>query len=80
MPKGDSTVQKPLEAIHNSLEKMVMVEIKGNREFKGILIGYDIHMNLVLEDVEEMGEGESRKLGRVVVRGDNVILISPSSG
>jgi len=59
---------------------MVMVEIKGNREFKGRLIGYDIHMNLVLEDVEEIGEGESRKLGRVVVRGDNVILISPSSG
>jgi small nuclear ribonucleoprotein len=59
---------------------MVMVEIKGNREFRGRLIGYDIHMNLVLEDAEETGEGESRKLGRVVVRGDNVILMSPSSG
>lgn len=66
-----------MEAIHNSLEKIVMVEIKGNKEFKGRLIGYDIHMNLVLEDAEETGEGESKRLGRVVVRGDNVILISP---
>lgn len=57
-----------------------MVEIKGNKEFRGRLIGYDIHMNLVLEDAEEIGEGESKKLGRVVVRGDNVILISPSQG
>jgi len=59
---------------------MVTIEIKGNKEFKGRLIGYDIHMNLVLEDAEEVGEGENKRMGRIVVRGDNVILISPLSG
>ena len=35
-------------------------------------------MNLVLDNTEEIREGEdSKKLGTVVVRGDNVVYISP---
>ena len=71
--------QKPLDVIHKSLDENVIVELKGGKEFRGKLIGYDIHMNLVLEDAEELSNGEAlRKLGRVVVRGDNVVIISPT--
>jgi small nuclear ribonucleoprotein len=35
-------------------------------------------MNLVLEEAEEIADGSStKKLGAIVVRGDNVIMISP---
>jgi small nuclear ribonucleoprotein len=35
-------------------------------------------MNLVLENAEELKDGQLiRKLGYAVVRGDNVVLISP---
>jgi small nuclear ribonucleoprotein len=35
-------------------------------------------MNLVLEEAEELKEGEIiRKIGSVVVRGDNVVYVSP---
>jgi small nuclear ribonucleoprotein len=35
-------------------------------------------MNLVLDDAEELKEGETvRKLGSVVIRGDNVVYVSP---
>ena len=71
--------QRPLDIIHRALDSNVLVELKGGREFRGTLKGYDIHMNLVMEAAEELQNGESvRKLGRVVVRGDNVVLISPS--
>ncbi|MFQ5891523.1 MAG: LSM domain-containing protein [Candidatus Methanofastidiosia archaeon] len=71
--------QKPLDVIHKSIGENVIVELKNNKQFRGKLVGYDIHMNLVLEEAEEMKDGESlRKLGHVVVRGDNVILISPN--
>ncbi|MHC1598005.1 MAG: LSm family protein [Candidatus Methanofastidiosia archaeon] len=70
--------ERPLDIIHRSVEKNVLVELKGGREFRGILKGYDIHMNLVLENAEELREGQLiRKLGYAVVRGDNVVLISP---
>ncbi|MFH0817227.1 MAG: LSM domain-containing protein, partial [Candidatus Micrarchaeota archaeon] len=40
---------------------------------------YDVHMNLVLESAEQLENGESkRKLGTMLVRGDNVVFISPS--
>ncbi|MHC1605527.1 MAG: LSm family protein [Candidatus Methanofastidiosia archaeon] len=70
--------ERPLDIIHKSVDGNVLVELKGGREFRGKLKGYDIHMNLVIENAEELREGQLvRKLGYVVVRGDNVVLISP---
>jgi small nuclear ribonucleoprotein len=58
----------------------VIVSLKGNREIRGILQGYDVHMNLVLDGAEEMVEGAMQKRGTLIVRGDNVIYISPLVG
>jgi small nuclear ribonucleoprotein len=54
------------------------VELKAHREYRGVLEGYDPHMNLVLKNAEEFINKEStRKLDIAIVRGDNVIYISP---
>ena len=38
----------------------------------------DQHMNLVLNDAEELEKGEiMRRLGTVLIRGDNIVYISP---
>lgn len=62
----------------NALGKPVIVRMKGSRVIRGILKSFDIHMNLVLEDAEEL-EPTNKKLLTVVVRGDNVIMISPTT-
>jgi small nuclear ribonucleoprotein len=70
--------QRPLDILNESLNGPVIVKLKDGRAFRGELQGYDIHMNLVLDKTEEISEGEdSQKLGTVVVRGDNVVYISP---
>jgi len=70
---------KPLEVIHASLEKRILVELKGGREYRGILEGYDHpHLNLILRNAEEIIEGEKkRELEKVIVRGDNIVYILP---
>ncbi len=69
---------KPLSFLAQSLESQVMVELKGNRGYRGTLDGYDPHMNLVLRNAEELVNNEVvRKLEITIVRGDNVIYISP---
>jgi small nuclear ribonucleoprotein len=70
---------RPLDVLNKSLQTPVIVRLKGGREFRGILDGYDIHMNLVLHEAEEIQGGEIvKKLGSVVVRGDTVVFVSPS--
>ncbi|MCX9012381.1 MAG: LSm family protein [Candidatus Methanoperedens sp.] len=68
---------RPLDILNNALNKSVLVRLKGAREFRGELQGYDMHMNLVLANAEEIKESETKKLGTVVVRGDNIVFISP---
>jgi small nuclear ribonucleoprotein len=71
-------LQKPLNILNQAINSQVMVELKGNREYRGILDGYDPHMNLVLKNAEELVNKEVvRKLPITIVRGDNVIYISP---
>ena len=61
-----------------SLGKVVLVELKGGRNVRGKLFSFDQHMNLVLEDAEDLVNSENtKKIGTIIVRGDNVILVSP---
>ena len=69
---------KPLSVLSQSTNKNVIVELKGKREYRGVLDGYDPHMNVVLKNAEEFHDGVSvRKINLAIVRGDNVIYISP---
>lgn len=72
--------QKPLALLNKSLDQRVLIKLKGGRELRGKLRGFDQHMNLVLEAAEEVinqKENEVKLLGTIIVRGDNVIIISP---
>ncbi len=69
---------KPLSLLNQKINSPVIVELKGGRGYRGILDGYDPHMNLVLRNAEELHNNElRRKLDITIVRGDNVIYISP---
>ena len=69
---------KPLAVLNKAINQQVIVELKGKRGYRGTLDGYDPHMNLVLKNAEEILNNEvKRKLDSIIVRGDNVIYISP---
>lgn len=69
---------RPLDVLNKALDSPVVVKLKGAREFRGTLIGYDMHLNLVLNDAQELIDGENtRTIGSLVVRGDNVVYVSP---
>jgi len=69
---------KPLAVLNKSINQQVIVELKGKRGYRGVLDGYDPHMNLVLKNAEETYENQVvRKMETTIVRGDNVIYISP---
>jgi len=71
--------ETPLRILESNLGKVVLVRLKGGRSLRGKLEGYDQHMNLVLGEAEDISDlNNVQGLGSIIVRGDNVVIISPS--
>jgi small nuclear ribonucleoprotein len=70
--------KRPFDILNNALNNNVLVRLKGDVEVRGTLSSFDVHMNLVIENGEELKNGElKRKLGTVLLRGDTVVFVSP---
>jgi small nuclear ribonucleoprotein len=69
----------PLNVLEKSLNRRISLMLKDNRSLEGKLVGFDDFMNLVLEETEETKEEQVKKLGTVVLRGNNVVTIVPTS-
>ncbi len=69
---------RPLDALNDARNKKVIVTLKNNHQYVGNLKSFDIHINIVLENVEELIDGElKRKVGVLFIRGDTITVISP---
>jgi len=67
----------PLALMEKTLNKKVSLLLKDNRVLEGKLTGYDEYMNMVLEETEERTADQTRRLGTVILRGNNVVSIAP---
>lgn len=58
------------------LEKRVLVQLNGSRKVMGVLRGYDVYLNIVLDDATEEKAGGARDhIGMVVIRGNAVVML-----
>ncbi|KAK9446974.1 uncharacterized protein V1518DRAFT_422606 [Limtongia smithiae] len=58
------------------MDKRLFVQLNGSRKVIGILRGYDVFLNLVLDDaVEEKAAGERVRIGTIVIRGNSVVMM-----
>jgi len=73
-------IERPLDLLNESKGKEVLICLKNGKQFVGTLLAFDIHVNAVLDNAKEMENGEIKtNLGRVFLRGDTIIYISPST-
>ncbi len=69
---------RPFDLLNESLGKEVLVILKGDKQLRGTMKAFDVHMNLVLEEASQLVDGEmTTKYGKIIVRGDSVIMVSP---
>jgi len=77
--------RRPIDYLHSSINKIILIKVKRNRLFRGKLAGFDEHLNLYLEGTSQIFEyqdedgnirEEHEDLGSIVVRGDNVIFVN----
>ncbi len=62
----------------NSRAKDVLLRLRNNKTIHGTLKEFDIHMNLTLEDAEDISDDKPVKLNTILLRGDNIIAVSMS--
>ena len=69
---------RPIDVLNDAKGKRVLIKLKRGTEISGILQAMDLHLNMWLEDAEQSDEEEKVKLGTVLVRGDNILYVSPA--
>jgi small nuclear ribonucleoprotein len=73
-------MERPLDFLNSSKGKDVLVQLKGNKQVSGRLLAFDININVVLENVNELENSEVLKhIGIVFIRGDNIVWVSPNA-
>ncbi len=76
---GGNSLARPLDLLNSAKGKMVLIELKNGHSITGKLVAFDVHINVTLENAEEKKDNDTmRKLGNVFVRGDTIILVSPT--
>jgi small nuclear ribonucleoprotein (snRNP)-like protein len=73
-----SGIVLPIKKVNSLVDSKISVEIKDEvYKFEGRLVAVDEYLNLHLEEAIEISENTRRDLGIVVIRGNNILSISP---
>ena len=62
--------------MNNNKDKIVSLRLRNTKTIEGSLKEFDIHMNLSLDNAEDVSEEKHDKLGKILLRGDNILAIS----
>ncbi len=69
-----SEIDKILDSCIN---KVILIKLKNRTIIRGNLKAFDQHMNLILSEVEDITEEKVKNLNKIILRGDNILIVSP---
>ncbi|MGC8547897.1 MAG: LSM domain-containing protein [Candidatus Micrarchaeia archaeon] len=72
--------ERPFDLLNKSVGQSILVRLKNGASIRGKLVSFDMHMNMVMEDAEELDTNGTTKskLGTILLRGGNIFFLSPS--
>ncbi|KAM4845469.1 small nuclear ribonucleoprotein G-like [Thomomys bottae] len=58
------------------MDKKLSLKLNSGRHVQGILRGFDLFMNLVIDECVEMAtNGQENNIGMLVIRGNSIIML-----
>jgi small nuclear ribonucleoprotein (snRNP)-like protein len=71
----------PIKKVFSLVDTKILIEIKDdNRKLQGRLVAVDEYLNIHMDETTELvNDQRGRNLGTVVIRGNNILSISPSA-
>jgi small nuclear ribonucleoprotein len=71
--------ERPFDLLNKAIGQQVLIRLKNGIDIRGKVTSFDIHMNLVLDNAEELDNGALKtKLGTILLRGGNILFVSPA--
>ncbi len=68
---------RPFDILDKSKGKKVIIHLKNGMDVAGTLSAFDQHLNVWIEDAETRNNDGTKRLGNLLLRGDNIEWISP---
>ncbi len=67
--------EKPFDIVHNNIGGVVSLVLKDGRKIDGTLVGYDLELNLVMENVKIIRGENVKEMGLIIIRRNNILAI-----
>lgn len=69
-------IERPLDLLNEMRNKPVIASLNTGIQVSGILLAFDIHINVVIDNATLVDQhGETKKIGRQFIRGDCINYI-----
>ncbi len=65
-----------LKTLVSCVNKVILIKLRNNQIIQGKLQTFDEHLNLILMDSEDITDDKVKNLNKIILRGDNILLIS----
>jgi small nuclear ribonucleoprotein (snRNP)-like protein len=72
---NDEQIIKPLTLVYRQIGETITVYLKSGEKYTGYLAKVDNYMNLLIEDAVEETSNRTTRYGRILIRGNNILLI-----
>ncbi len=70
--------ERPFDLLNKMIGQKILIRLKNGIDIRGQMVSFDIHMNIVMDNAEELDGSELKaKLGTILLRGGNILFISP---
>jgi len=65
-----------VKTLVSCINKVILIKLRNNQIIQGKLQTFDEHLNLILIESEDITDDKVKNLDKIILRGDNVLIIS----
>ena len=65
-----------VKILDDYLNKVIVIKLRNKKTIQGNLQAFDQQMNLILTNSKDITEGDVKSLDKIILRGDNIIMVS----
>jgi len=65
-----------IKTLVSCINKVILIKLRNNQIIQGKLQTFDEHLNLILIESEDITDDKVKNLDKIILRGDNVLIIS----